>query len=51
MGLTMGSAMKPSSESLGLLTVTQQNGFTAHIDRRASLNLAFDKYSEQLTCI
>ena len=51
MGLTMGSAMKPSSEPLELLTVTQQNGFTAHNNRRASLHLAFDKYSEQLTCI
>ena len=38
-----GSAMKPSSEPLELLTVTQQNGFTAHINWRASLHLAFDK--------
>ena len=35
--------MKPSSEPLELLTVTQQNGFTAHINWRASLHLAFDK--------
>ncbi len=35
--------MKPSSEPLELLTVTQQNGFTAHNNRRANLHLAFDK--------
>ena len=39
----MGSATKTSGETLDLLTVTHQNGFAAHYNWRASLNLTFDK--------